>query len=212
MNAYSELYIEDAAYILGEFFDHMVVDLKYDIDEAFLLFARSGVGRSFGKGNPKFVSGMSGVELARYLIFRITGQWTQTDVTPKIDKSPEYWTGWALAQYQWERNVSFDYLIEMGITAGKVRGMYKYHEADISKLTDRLDLLLEQNRNLEESRLKRLRKYAMITQRTLSERSGVSLRMIQLYEQGQNDLSKASYNVVKALADTLGCETETLIG
>lgn len=41
--------------------------------------------------------------------------------------------------------------------------------------------------------------------------SGISLRMIQLYEQKQNDLSKAQVTVVIRLAKALGCEVEDLI-
>ena len=41
--------------------------------------------------------------------------------------------------------------------------------------------------------------------------SGVALRMVHLYEQKQNDLSKAQVNVVISLAKALGCEVEDLI-
>jgi hypothetical protein len=49
------------------------------------------------------------------------------------------------------------------------------------------------------------------TQQQLSLASGVALRMVQLYEQKQNDLSKAQVNVVISLAKALGCEVEDLI-
>lgn len=39
----------------------------------------------------------------------------------------------------------------------------------------------------------------------MNQASGVSLRMIQLYEQGQNNLSKAQANVVKSLAKKTAC-------
>ena len=41
--------------------------------------------------------------------------------------------------------------------------------------------------------------------------SGVTLRMIQLYEQRQNDISKAQVNVVISLANALGCRVEDLL-
>ena len=40
---------------------------------------------------------------------------------------------------------------------------------------------------------------------------GVSLRMIQLYEQKQNDINKAQVNVVLSLAKVLGCDVEDLL-
>lgn len=39
----------------------------------------------------------------------------------------------------------------------------------------------------------------------------ITLRMIQLYEQKQNDISKAQVTVVINLAKALGCEVEDLI-
>ena len=38
-----------------------------------------------------------------------------------------------------------------------------------------------------------------------------TLRMIQLYEQRQNDISKAQVNVVISLANALGCRVEDLL-
>lgn len=59
--------------------------------------------------------------------------------------------------------------------------------------------------------LRRLRLYHNLTQKQLSERSGVSLRMIQLYEQGQNDITKAQAQVVCNLAKALDCSVEKLL-
>ena len=85
------------------------------------------------------------------------------------------------------------------------------HEADINKFVEVADILIESIESEEESALKRIRTYYNYTQKELSERSGVSLRMIQLYEQGRNDLSKAQAGVVLALANALHCEVTDLI-
>ena len=45
----------------------------------------------------------------------------------------------------------------------------------------------------------------------LSFTSGVSLRMVQLYEQRQNDISKAQAAVVLSLARALGCNIEDIL-
>lgn len=58
--------------------------------------------------------------------------------------------------------------------------------------------------------LARIRANRGMTQQELATASGVSLRMIQLYEQRRNDLSKASASVVIALAHVLGCSVEDL--
>lgn len=62
--------------------------------------------------------------------------------------------------------------------------------------------------------IKNLRVYreeADLTQSELAEASGVSLRMIQHYEQGVKDINKAQVATVKALADALNCKIENLM-
>lgn len=49
------------------------------------------------------------------------------------------------------------------------------------------------------------------TRRELSIRSGISVRMIEQYEQGIRDLSKAQAITVYKLAEALNCTVEDLI-
>ena len=213
MSAYNECYVYDASSILGEFFDYMTKDMHYKMDEAFELLASSNIGTSFGHGNPKYVTGVSGPELAWKLLYEVFGTWEEpVESTITLNRSLEYWVGWVLAQYQWSRNVSFRYLINHGLTASKVASRYILHEADISKFFEFADSVIEEAKTDEEPALKRLRKYYELTQRQLSEKSGVSLRMIQLYEQKQADISKAQVNIVTALAEALSCKVEDLVG
>lgn len=50
-----------------------------------------------------------------------------------------------------------------------------------------------------------MRQKRNMTQKQLSEESGVSLRMIQLYEQRQNDIIKAAGIVINKLPWVLKC-------
>lgn len=59
--------------------------------------------------------------------------------------------------------------------------------------------------------LKAARKAAGLTQKQLAVQSGVKLRAIQLYEQNQLDLRRASVSSALALANTLGRALEDLI-
>ena len=61
------------------------------------------------------------------------------------------------------------------------------------------------------TRLKRQRELCSLTQEELAERSGISLRSIQMYEQRRKDLGKAAVSTVLALARTLGCRIEDLL-
>ena len=59
----------------------MICDLHYDTDEAFAMFANSIFGKCFGEGNPKYVSGMTGIELAQDIIHEATGVWEEKEAT-----------------------------------------------------------------------------------------------------------------------------------
>lgn len=59
-------------------------------------------------------------------------------------------------------------------------------------------------------KLKELREQAGITQLQLAERSGVAIRTIRAYEQGQRDMMEASYRILKAIADVLEIKVEEL--
>ena len=60
--------------------------------------------------------------------------------------------------------------------------------------------------------LKSIRTFRGISQKILSERSGVNLRMIQNYEQCTKDIKKASIVTIKSLAVALDCSIDDLMG
>ena len=64
IRAYDKVYLDKARTALGRMLDFAVYDLKYDIDDFFNLFIRSGVAKRFENGDFAVVVGMSGVELA----------------------------------------------------------------------------------------------------------------------------------------------------
>jgi len=59
--------------------------------------------------------------------------------------------------------------------------------------------------------LKRIRRANGYSQKQLSDVSGVALRMIQLYEQKQNDINHAQGSTLLALSRSLGCTMEDLM-
>lgn len=59
--------------------------------------------------------------------------------------------------------------------------------------------------------LKEVRLLKKMTQKELAEKSGVSLRMIQHYEQGVKDIKKAAAETVSKLAEVLGCSADDII-
>ena len=210
MRAYDESYLNDAMNALGEMLDYAVVDCGRDPDEFFDWFIVSGIAAQFERGNPKFVAGMSGAEIAREVIFRVTGNRETRPATQSLDRSPEYWAGWILAYYQWYRNLRFAAIAEGGLPPSAIIERYILHEADVSKFVETADEVLGAQLQ-QPTPLARIRANRGMTQQELAHASGVSLRMIQLYEQRRNDLSKASASVVIALAHVLGCSVEDLM-
>lgn len=65
--------------------------------------------------------------------------------------------------------------------------------------------------NFGNKNLKQKRTDAGLSQSGLASRSGVSIRMIQYYEQGRDDINKAQAGTVYRIANALGCAVEDII-
>ena len=205
-HAYSESYLDDAINSLGDMMDYVVNDYGYDADIFFGWFISCGIAEQFGTGNPKYVAGMSGVELASETIYRTTGARQKAKSTPREDASPVYWAGWSMAYYQWYKGIRFRDLQLGGLTISKVISMYILHEADLTKFVEAADGILQENGSHATSRLQTIRKARGFTQQELSQASGVTLRMIKLYEQRKSDINSDSVSTVSRLASVLGCQ------
>ena len=210
-NAYSELYLDDAMNNLGDMVEFAVCDLGFDPDEFFGWFISSGIASRFEKGNPKYITGMSGFELAEAVLDATNVACERREPSHPESKGREYWAGWILAYYQWETGKRFEDIVKDGLTLSTVLSMYILHEADESKFVESANEIIARNRQNRKTRLYEIRKARGFTQQQLSDASGVTLRMIQLYGQRQNDISKAQVTVVINLARALGCEVEDLI-
>lgn len=212
MKGYSELYLNDARKNLGEMIEYAVVDLGYEPDEFFSYFISSGIADKFGKGNPKYVAGMSGVELAETVLRAVGVEIKSKQYDHTGYKGIAYWSGWIFAYYQWKTGRRFEDIVNDGLTLSGVFSMYILHEADESKFVDTANEIIARNNAERKSKLSVIRKARGFTQAELAKASGISLRMIQLYEQKQNDISKAQVDTVLALCKALGCDVEDLIG
>ena len=68
--AYDKMYIDDAMNNLGEAVNYSVNGCGMKPEEFMSLFIASGLADQFGKGVPRFVSGLSGTELVLETINR----------------------------------------------------------------------------------------------------------------------------------------------
>ena len=210
-HAYNELYLDDAMKNLGDMVHYAVADCGYEVDEFFRIFIASGIASRFERGNPKYIAGMSGVELAQETLRTVCNVTDFPKATYTEGCSREYWAGWILAYYQWFRKKRFEDIVSEGLPVSRICDMYVLHEADESKFVENADNIIEKYKSENCSKLQKIRKARGFTQKQLSEVSGVTMRMIQLYEQRQNDINKAQVNVVLNLAKALGCSIEDLL-
>lgn len=210
-HAYNKDYLSDAMRNLGEMMNYAVHDCDIDLEECFKMFLISGDAYQFGRANPHYIAGMSGVELAMD-IFCKCGRPELALTEPGFypDRSPEYWCGWILAYYQWNTGRSFE-AISRDLTMKELLSLYNpLHEASEERAVDALESRIDA-RWRKMTQLQRLRKYMNLTQAQLAERSGVSLRSIQMYEQRQKDINKAQIMTVIRLSQVLGCDVVDLL-
>ncbi|MFR3483825.1 MAG: XRE family transcriptional regulator, partial [Clostridia bacterium] len=102
IRAYDRVYLDKARTALGRMLDFAVYDLKYDIAEFFHLFIKSGVAERFETGDFAVIVGMSGVELAYEVLEQSGVERERMKPNYTVNRSEEFWVGWALAYYQWE--------------------------------------------------------------------------------------------------------------
>ncbi len=209
MYAYDEMYLNDAMRNLGEAFDYAAVALNIPMDDFLDMFIISGIAEQFAAGVPKFVSGLSGTELVWEVLTRTGKNVDFSEPQTEYDYSPEYWCGWILSFYQWNTGKSFKE-IRNYLPMKEIYKLYPtLHEASEEKFVDVANSILER-KNLP-TKLQTVRKAIGLSQKELSEKSGVTLRMIQQYEQRAKDINKATASNLFALARSLGCKAEDLL-
>ncbi|MCD8083634.1 MAG: helix-turn-helix domain-containing protein [Clostridiales bacterium] len=208
-HAYQEIYLSSAMSSMGEAFDSSVNDCGIPGNSFINMLTGSSICSKIENGEPAYLAGKSGIEIARECIKNTTGK--EPDAEPQIhyDRSPEYWSGWAVAYYQWFSSRKYSEIFK-AISFEDLLCMYPtLHEADVTKFADIVDEKVREA--FPDTNLKRLRTVYGCSQSELARLSGVSLRSIQMYEQRQKDINKASVTTVRNLAKTLGCSIEDLI-
>lgn len=135
MNAYSKIYLEDAMSNLAAMMDYGTSNYG-DIDAFFDKFLACDISKQFGKGNPKYVCGMSGIEMAERVIKDTGGTPVYAEYRNIINPGI-YWTGWILAYLQWYSGLSFKALADNGVRPCLLMKLYPtLHEVDITKITE----------------------------------------------------------------------------
>ena len=208
-HAYQEIYLNNAQSVLGDAFDYAVNTCGISGNDFVKLFLASTVCNCMENGEPAYLAGKSGIEIVIEVVAQTMGIEISNEPKEHFGRSKEYWIGWAVAYYQWYscrkyseifKVLSFDNLQQM---------YYTLHEADITKF---VDIVNERMRDhFPDTNLKRIRMAYGCTQAELAKKAEVSLRSIQMYEQRNKDINKASVDTIYRLAKALGCTIEDLI-
>ena len=208
-HAYQEIYLSNAQAMLGDAFDYAINVCHIPGSSFVKLFVASTISKRLENGEPSYLSGKSGIEVAMEILAETTGKVPDAAPQEHFGRSREYWIGWAVAYYQWFSGRSYSDIFKV-VSFEELQKMYDpLHEADITKFADILDARMREF--FADTSLKRIRTAYGCTQAELAKRSGVSLRSIQMYEQRNKDINKASAETLLRLSRVLGCTMEDLM-
>jgi DNA-binding XRE family transcriptional regulator len=210
IRSYSDVYLNEAKRHLGVATDYLANVCRLSADRIGQLYASSQTMYLFGRGDPGIVAGMSGSELGRRLRLEIRpDEEPPAPANSVAGRSPEYWGGWALAHFQWHWCRTFRWIFAR-TSMSELLGKYSvYHEMDVARFLE--DFMRELQSVKTEKNLRRMRLAAGYSQSRLARLSGVNIRNIQLYEQGVQDINRASASTLAALARSLSCSIEDLM-
>jgi DNA-binding XRE family transcriptional regulator len=186
---------------LAALFDMAINAEGLDADQFSYMFATSSVASGIENGFPNMLAGKSATEMLMIILDKDV-EYT----TVPLDRTPQYWAGWILANAQWYLNKSFKEILDVMPFSSLVSMYYPYHEADEMKTIEIIQKYFPKT-----SSLKLLRQKRNLTQEQLALISGVNIRSIRSYEQGENDILKAQGESLLMLSKALGCTIEELL-
>ncbi len=209
IHAYQEKYLSNVETILAEAFDYAINNCDIEGEHFIKLFISSKLCKCIEEGNTSYLIGKSGIELVLDFLSDANYDVSFNRYQISYRRSCEYWIGSVLAYYQWYSNRSFEDIFTV-LPLSDLRVMYNaLHESDISKFVLIADKKIKET--FTDTNLKRIRLLYGISQSQLAKQSGVSLRSIQMYEQRNKNINKASGETLYRLSKTLGCLVESLL-
>jgi len=209
IRAYQETYLSKAQSALGDAFDYAINACHIPGEEFVKTFSASIVSKRLENGEASLLAGKSGIEIASDVMLETTGKPLEKEPQEHFERSMEYWIGWAACYYQWYSARSYSDIFK-ALPYEDLQGMYHpLHESDITKFVEIAEERVREY--FRDTNLKRIRVSYGCTQAELAERSGVTLRSIQMYEQRRKDINKASVETLYRIAKVLGCTIEDLV-
>ena len=197
--------------LMAGMIDFAVNGLGFGLEDYYAQFLGSDFSGKIERGDSKTVMGMSGIEVA----YEVSGHEYLNEsemnrfIEFNMNRSPEFWTGWALAYFQCNTRLTYGEINDFR-PIGDVRRMYsKYHEMDVTQFYDSMrEAYLKENAT---TRLQEIRKRLGLSQKMLANMTGIPVKTIQQYEQRRKDINKANVDYIIALSDALHCDLEALL-
>lgn len=205
--AYDKVYLNNVQKMMGASFQYVVYDCHQSLRSYYDMFLKSPYSQKLASGDILTLTGLTGIEIA----IEVMGVKDEDIVKPSYysKKSQEYWTGWALAYYQWYSGKGYD-LLDQEVGIEQIMDLYNpYHEMDIMQFVDKMHELCQKQRLV--TYLKKYREMSGLSQSELSRIANVPVKTIQQYEQKRKDINKAQVETVVKLARAIGCRVEDIM-
>lgn len=209
IRAYYNEYLDDAQDTLGNMFDFAINECKIDGDEFYHMFLASGIAMQFEHGNPKYISGMTGAEIVKKIVYQQKGNEINVPEAYFLDKSPEYWCGWILAYYQWRTCRSYKKIYQV-ITIRDILAMYPtHHEADEEHFVDAVNEIYKK-RHVQTYFGQKIHNLGF-SHENISKQTGISLEKITALDTDFEAIGEIKASDLQKLSIVLGCTMEDLM-
>ena len=159
--------------------------------------------------NPKYTTGISGVELALIVINKMGLNPCDQDLDYSRTDLVAYWTGSMLAYFQYVTQIPYSTILSL-VKMNEISSLYyPLHEASEDKFVDVLLRIIGERKQI--SRLQARRKAMGLSQSELANYSGVNLRTLQDYEIKRKNINNASISILLKLSNALKCNVTDII-
>ena len=136
---YDEMYLASVQKNLGFFFQISLCHLNLSATQVQEAFLASEIPAQIENGNPDFLCGKSGYELA-LIVFPnlLTSEILDKALAEPFYPQAEYWSGMILAYCQWKANQPFSEILAHYQLEKILSDYHLMHEADITKMAEQV--------------------------------------------------------------------------
>lgn len=223
MGAYNKILLDEVKNNFGAMLDCGINALGFESKAFYNMFLTSKMSKRINSGDCYIISTLGGVELAELIVNHAMNNSRYVHVKRASDsefntrlnnaivhkESKEYWAGSVIAEYAWEKNMSYQELNRY-IGIEEVVSLYdSFGDVDYLMVSIRIDEMIKGKKTI--SNLKVRREKVGLSQRDLANATGIPVRTIQQYEQRQKRINKASAEYLVKMSTVLKCDVRDIM-